>query len=379
MFKNIFLTTVIVAMGVFYLQPVIAKTTFSIQQAVVWVHCGDRQGSGVVINSEEGFVLTNAHILLDLETMTPEACEVGFITENSNFTPSIYYWADWERFVFEEDENRDFAILRITKPQQAAEVSPFPFIKTDEFSQVDDPISVVGYPSKSNGRQLETNGFITGLTHGIVKTDAEISPGASGGAGIDDEQSLTGIATRILLREVNGVEEVIDYELVDIRSILTWLDTTDAGLHDEYVTHTDFDRYHLPNALYTPGQLTCSLLARSIHNPAVYCIRNNGTRSIFPNKETFFSWFSDFTGVETLSDTQLAQYQLTSNITMKPGTLLKIQSDPRVYLVSNINGGLRWINNEERAVELYGEGWAGFVTDIPSTFFINYQIGTPVD
>ncbi|MCR4278829.1 MAG: serine protease [bacterium] len=361
------------------IQPVLAKTPFAIQQAVVWVHCGNRQGSGVVINGEEGYVLTNAHVLLNLDTMEPDDCEVGFITSSSNPKPDIFYWADWKTYVFDDNENRDFAILQITDAQQARYISPFPFIKTDEFSHVDDPISIIGFPGKNHGLQQETSGSIIGLEQGIVKTDAEITPGVSGGAGINGENNLTGIATRILLQQTNGVEEIIDYELVDIRAILTWLDTFGVNVHDNYIVHANPDQYHLPEALFTPNSLNCSLLGRSIHDPAVYCLREDGTRSIFPNKNIYFSWFADFSGVETLSDIELAQFQLTSNITMKPGSLIKIQSDPRVYIVSDIDGKLRWIRNEQVAVDLYGESWAGFVTDIPVTFFTNYHLGPPVD
>ena len=57
---------------------------------------------------------------------------------------------------------------------------------------------------------------------------------------------------------------------------------------------------------------------------------------------------------------------------------MKIQTDPKVYMVSNVGGTLRWIENENRAIELYGEGWAGFVQDVPDTFFINYKVGVPI-
>ena len=65
-------------------------------------------------------------------------------------------------------------------------------------------------------------------------------------------------------------------------------------------------------------------------------------------------------------------------MTMKPGSLIKIESDPKVYLVSDIDGTLRWIPTEERAKELYGDGWAGFVKDVPVTFFSSYTIGAPL-
>jgi hypothetical protein len=174
------------------------------------------------------------------------------------------------------------------------------------------------------------------------------------------------------------VEKVIDYELVDIRAILTWLDTFGPNVADEYVTHADPARYHGPSAYFTSTNLSCVLLAKSTLSTTVYCLKNDGTRSVFPNQAVYLSWFSDFSPVITLPVEQLAAYRLSANITMKPGSLVKIESDPKVYVVSDVTGTLRWITSEQLARELYGDGWAGFVKDIPVTFFPNYHIGAPI-
>lgn len=356
-----------------------ATIPFAVEQAVVWVHCGTRQGSGVVINGEQGYVLTNAHVLLDLKTQQPGDCEVGFIDDETR-DPSIYYEATHEKFIFESSQNQDFAILKIGRPLQAQRFSVFPFLKTDEFSQVGDPISIIGFPNTAKGKQSTTSGIIEGLEQGIIKTDAIIAPGASGGAGIDAEQNLTGIATRILLFERSpGVEEVIDYELVDIRAILNWLDTFGEDAHDLYVTHADPDRYHKVSTFLQPSTLSCTFLAKSPLTPTVYCLTHAHTRLVFPNDETYYSWFADFSAVETVSLEQLSEYRLTQNITMKPGSLIKITTDPKVYLVADIFGTLRWIETEDKAKELYGDGWAGFVKDVPDTFFTNYHLGSPIN
>ncbi|MBU1032544.1 MAG: serine protease [Patescibacteria group bacterium] len=357
-----------------------ADIPFTTRQAVVMVHCGNRQGSGVVINSEKGYVLTNAHIVMDVETLIPaNYCEVGFITDLT-YQPRVYYEADWIKYVFDQNNNRDFAILEIGDRLQQRELEEFPYLKTDEFSEVGDLLSIIAYPSIANGKQTITSGEITGLEQGMVKTDAKISSGASGGAGVDTDNNLTGMATRILYREISpGIEEVVDYELVDIRAILNWLDTFGENTHDQYFTHADYDRYHGPASLFTPGNLECTMLAKSALSDTVYCLRANGTRSVFPNSATYFTWFSDFSGVVTLPNEQLAGYRLSTNVTMKPGTMIKIQTDPKVYIVSDVSGTIRWINNEEQVIELYGQGWAGFVKDVPDTFFINYKRGVPVE
>lgn len=354
-----------------------AEIPFSIRQAIVWVRCGNRQGSGVVINADKGYVLTNAHVLLNLETSVAGPCQIAFVKEN--LKPSIYYEATWDKFTFDESQNRDFAILKIGDPISSDALPVFPQLRTDEFSKVGDPISVLGFPKTANGFQSVTTGTIQELERGIIKTDTVISPGSSGGAGINAENNLIGIATRILLRQVEpGVEEIVHYELVDLRAILTWLDTFGTDVHDEYVTHANFEKYHGPMSFFIPGNLQCALLAKSDLADTVYCLKQDGTRTVFPNNATYHTWFADFSGIVTVPVEQLAAYRLTRSVTMKPGTLVKIQTDPKVYIVGDIFGTLRWIENEDRAKELYGDGWAGFVKDVPVEFFMNYRSGSPI-
>lgn len=118
-------------------------------------------------------------------------------------------------------------------------------------------------------------------------------------------------------------------------------------------------------------------LIKSNSNNAVYYLAD-GKRYAFPNEKVFFSWYNDFSGVITISPTELASYQLAGNVTYRPGKwLVKIQTDPKVYAVSRY-GSLRWVTTEQIATSLYGTNWNTKVHDVPDTFFINYQIGTPI-
>lgn len=113
--------------------------------------------------------------------------------------------------------------------------------------------------------------------------------------------------------------------------------------------------------------------------PAVYYYSQNGTRLVFPTEKTFFSWYSNFDSVKTITDSELAAIQLGGNVTYKPGSwLVKITTDPKVYAVST-NGTLRHITSEEIASALYGPDWNTKVHDIPDTFFINYTMGSPIN
>ena len=100
-------------------------------------------------------------------------------------------------------------------------------------------------------------------------------------------------------------------------------------------------------------------------------------RYVFPNASTFGSWYGDFSGVITISQSELQSYPLSGvNVTLMPGMYLaKITTDPKVYAISG-GGQLHWVPTEELAVELYGAGWASLVRDLPDEFFGNYDLGT---
>ncbi len=120
-------------------------------------------------------------------------------------------------------------------------------------------------------------------------------------------------------------------------------------------------------------------LIRGTSLSAVYYVGADGFRYVFPNEKTYFTWYSDFSGVTQLSDADLGRIQIGGNVTYKPAAkLVKINSDPRTYAVDE-NGTLRWVSTEAIATTLYGATWNTAKTDdIPDGFFANYQVGEPI-
>jgi len=103
-----------------------------------------------------------------------------------------------------------------------------------------------------------------------------------------------------------------------------------------------------------------------------------GERYVFPNEKTYFSWYSDFSGVKTISQAELEAIPLGDNVVIRPGTkLVKITTDPKVYAVGP-SGVLHHVDSEARATTLYGANWAQRVVDVPDAFFTNYEIGTAI-
>ncbi|MEI7452554.1 MAG: hypothetical protein WCK37_05150 [Candidatus Falkowbacteria bacterium] len=111
---------------------------------------------------------------------------------------------------------------------------------------------------------------------------------------------------------------------------------------------------------------------------AVYFLGNDGKRYVFTNQDVYASWYKDFSGVVTVSASELSSYPLGGNVVMRAGTkLVKIVSDPSVYAVEP-NGVLRKIQSESQATTLYGASWAKRVVDVADSFFTNYTISSPL-
>lgn len=110
---------------------------------------------------------------------------------------------------------------------------------------------------------------------------------------------------------------------------------------------------------------------------AVYYYSADGKRYVFPNEKTYFSWYSDFSSVVTITDAELAAIMIGGNVTIRPGTkLVKITTDPKVYAVSGTCAMLHWVETEEIAKSLYGNDWATRVVDVPDAFFVDYEVGS---
>ena len=109
---------------------------------------------------------------------------------------------------------------------------------------------------------------------------------------------------------------------------------------------------------------------------SVYYLGADGERYVFPNEQTYFSWYSDFSGVVTIPQSELESYSLGANVTIRPGTVLvKITTNPKVYAVEP-NGNLKWVSSETAASTLFGANWAARVVDVPDAFFTNYTVAS---
>ncbi|GEM_PF-509947 len=116
-------------------------------------------------------------------------------------------------------------------------------------------------------------------------------------------------------------------------------------------------------------------LIKMAGNSAVYYY--DGTkRFVFPNEKTYKTWYSDFSGVVTVSATDMYTISIGGNVTYRPGTyLVKITTDPKVYSVEP-GGKLRWVTTEAIAISLWGANWNTKIHDVSDAFFVNYVTGS---
>ena len=141
-------------------------------------------GSGVIISAEEGYIITNAHVV--------KAADNIYVTLDNDKR----YTAE----IVGIDEETDIAVIKI----DAEDLAEIP-IGDSEAIRVGDFAVAIGNPF-----QLEhtvTLGIISALGRSglgiesyedFIQTDASINPGNSGGALVDLEGRLIGINTAIL-------------------------------------------------------------------------------------------------------------------------------------------------------------------------------------
>lgn len=175
--------------------------------------------------------------------------------------------------------------------------------------------------------------------------------------GSDISESVVGTAARTL----TDPEEQFSFE--DWHTYLSSLCTTEAV--------TDTQSY------FSATQNLGATLIKGADSDIVYAVTQDGKRHPFASEAAYYSWYTDFSGVKTVSADELAAYMIGKPVELRPGTMVKSVIDPKVYLVTD-DFQLRWIQDELTATALYGENWNTKVLDLPEYLLKNYGKGTDV-
>jgi len=141
-------------------------------------------GSGVIVDADKGYVLTNNHVIANAEEITVT------LRDKRQF----------EARVVGTDPDADLAVIRI----DAQELRQLDMADSDTL-QVGDFVVAIGNPFGL--QQTVTSGIVSALGRtglgiegyeNFIQTDASINPGNSGGALVDLDGKLVGINTAIL-------------------------------------------------------------------------------------------------------------------------------------------------------------------------------------
>lgn len=109
----------------------------------------------------------------------------------------------------------------------------------------------------------------------------------------------------------------------------------------------------------------------------VYLVKD-GEKLAFPSEKTYFTWFSSWSSVKTVSASTLASYEDGGTATFAPGTKAKLAGDARVYVVGNDNA-LHWVTSETAAYSIFGKSWNKGILSITQQDLVTNPIGASVD
>lgn len=176
--------------------------------AIVEVFSGGGAGTGTMIGP--GRILTNAHVVADqsLENATGEVV-IGISRD-----PSLPSVATFRGAVVAFDAERDLALVEIRTGlygQPLPEGFQFPVVEFGDPSRarMGDRLWTVGYPLAGGHRSRATLTMTTGIVAGfektsygdLIKTDAKVIEGQSGGPALDAEGRVFAVATYVILGE----------------------------------------------------------------------------------------------------------------------------------------------------------------------------------
>lgn len=148
---------------------------------------GQSIGSGVIV-SEDGYILTNAHVVADARK--DKGVNVLF-SDNSKADAKVLF----------EDSNLDLAVIKVNKTG----LTPIELGDSEKVA-VGDKAIAIGNPVGLNLQSTLTSGYISGVNRsiqmqdgfvldGLFQTDAAINAGNSGGALLNKNAQLVGINT----------------------------------------------------------------------------------------------------------------------------------------------------------------------------------------
>jgi pSer/pThr/pTyr-binding forkhead associated (FHA) protein/S1-C subfamily serine protease len=167
------------------------------KQASVLILSNYGSGSGTLI-SANGLVLTNHHVVAEGSQLA-DVVEVRLNLKNPEAKPDSRFRA----VVLKADAELDAALLQI----QSDRTWTFAPLGDSDKLRSGLEVAVIGFPGVGGATQTFTRGNVAGfepdlgLERGWIKTDANISPGNSGGTAINAAGELIGVPTGVQVEQ----------------------------------------------------------------------------------------------------------------------------------------------------------------------------------
>lgn len=200
--------------------------------AVVQITCVNDQfdmvkGSGVIISSD-GKIITNAHVVASNPSKL-WGCWGGIITKENSYKPDIFFNI---RFFYSNITN-DLAFGEIDGSLDGYDrylnksdiLSAYPYLTLNFNSSIGQDVNAIGYPGIANGNLNITKGSITSKPmvgdYNYLLSDVSVSYGNSGGAVVNKNGELLGLATSVNSSDLAKTTYILDVNSLNIEK--AWL------------------------------------------------------------------------------------------------------------------------------------------------------------
>lgn len=228
-------------------------STYSISDFFFGNRQSGSEGSGIIVDAENGYVVTNNHVIESSmnsrsnELLTGARIEVILPREPDKRYPAT---------VVGRDSETDLALLKIDAPNLiAAELGDSDDLRVGELAVA------IGNPGGSDFLSSVTAGVISGLDRNIgwkseegnvytlIQTDAAINPGNSGGALVNSKGQVVGVNTIKITASgyeglgfaipINRVKEVTESLIADgyVSRNRPWLGVSISTQYNEQVAN----------------------------------------------------------------------------------------------------------------------------------------------
>lgn len=189
-------------------------------------------GSGSIVSSE-GIIITNRHVVSNEDWSVIESTPTCYVATTDDIAqpPTMRYVANLIAYSPETNDYFDFDVAMLHIYDVCKECEGAPSSLPPDFSYLDfghsnilapgDYVAIAGYPEIGAGTFNFTDGVISGrVGEFVLKTDAKIDSGNSGGSALNGKNQLIGVPAWT----ISGQAESLGY-VIGIDQIVEWYET----------------------------------------------------------------------------------------------------------------------------------------------------------